>query len=88
MGDLIDRIAADQWTAPTPWTEGNARDLVSHLVGVNLMLVAMFEESPMPERAVDRLGADAGLAGRACALEGLPRLGEASPTPDTGHSTS
>lgn len=58
MGELIDRIAADQWTAPTPCTEWSVRDLVGHLVGMNLVFVAMFEESPMPERGVDRLGAD------------------------------
>ena len=58
MGDLIDHIAADQWTAPTPCTEWNVRDLVNHLVGMNLVFVAMFEESPMPERRADRLGAD------------------------------
>ena len=58
MGDLIDRIAADQWTARTPCTEWNVRDLVNHLVGMNLVFVAMFEESPMPERGADRLGAD------------------------------
>lgn len=58
MGDLIDQIAADQWTAPTPCTEWNVRDLVNHLVGTNLVLVAMFEESPMPERGADRLGDD------------------------------
>jgi uncharacterized protein (TIGR03086 family) len=58
MGALIDRIAADQWTAPTPCTEWSVRDLVNHLVGINLVFVAMFEESPMPERGADRLGAD------------------------------
>jgi uncharacterized protein (TIGR03086 family) len=57
-GDLIDRIAADQWMAPTPCTEWNVRDLVNHLVGMNLVFVAMFEGSPMPERGADRLGAD------------------------------
>ena len=57
-GGLIDRIAADQWTAPTPCTEWTVRDLVNHLVGMNLVLVAMFEESPMPERGADRLDAD------------------------------
>jgi uncharacterized protein (TIGR03086 family) len=56
--DLIGRIAQDQWTAPTPCTEWNARDVVGHLVGTNLVLVAMFAEGPMPERGVDRLGAD------------------------------
>ena len=58
MGDLIDRIAVGQWTAPTACTEWNVRDLVNHLVGMNLVFVAMFEESPMPERAADRLGSD------------------------------
>jgi len=57
-GYLIDRIEADRWTAPTPCTEWNVRDLVNHLVGMNLVLVAMLEESPMPERGADRLGAD------------------------------
>ena len=58
MADLIDRIAADQWTAPTPCTEWSVRDLVNHLVGMNLVFVALFEESPMPARRADRLGAD------------------------------
>ena len=58
MGDLIDRIAAGQWTAPTPCTEWSVRDVVDHLVGMNLVFVALFEESPMPERGADRLGAD------------------------------
>jgi hypothetical protein len=41
-----------------PCTEWNVRDPVNHLVGTNLVLVAMFEESPMPERGADRLGGD------------------------------
>jgi len=57
-GDLIDRIPAGLWTAPTPCTEWTVRDVVDHLVGMNLVFVAMFEESPMPERGADRLGAD------------------------------
>jgi uncharacterized protein (TIGR03086 family) len=56
--DLIDRIAADQWTAPTPCAKWTVRDLVSHLVGLNLVFAAMFEGSPTPERGTDRLGAD------------------------------
>jgi uncharacterized protein (TIGR03086 family) len=58
VGDLIGRIGGDQWAAPTPCTEWSVRDVVGHLVGMNLVLVAMFEEGPMPERGVDRLGAD------------------------------
>jgi len=34
--------------APTPCTEWNVRDLVNHLVGMNLVFVALFEGSPMP----------------------------------------
>ncbi len=34
------------------------RDVISHLVGMNLVFVALFEESPMPARVADRLGAD------------------------------
>ena len=44
--------------APTPCTEWNVRDLVNHLVGMNLVFVALFEGSPMPARGADRLGAD------------------------------
>jgi uncharacterized protein (TIGR03086 family) len=58
MGDLVDRIAADQWTAPTPCTEWSVRDVINHLVGMNLVFVALFEESPMPARGADRLGGD------------------------------
>jgi uncharacterized protein (TIGR03086 family) len=58
VGDLIGRIGDDQWGVPTPCTEWSVRDVVGHLVGMNLVLVAMFEEGPMPERGVDRLGAD------------------------------
>ena len=58
MGDVIDRIAAQQWTAPTPCTEWTVRDVVNHLVGTNLVVVAMFEDKPLPERGTDRVGAD------------------------------
>jgi uncharacterized protein (TIGR03086 family) len=58
MGDLLDRITTDQWTAPTPCTEWTVRGVVDHLVGMNLVFVAMFEEGPMPDRAADHLGTD------------------------------
>jgi len=57
-GGLVDRVSADLWTAPTPCTEWSVRDVVDHLVGMNLVFVALFEESPMPARGADRLGAD------------------------------
>ena len=58
VGDLIDRIPADQWSAATPCTEWTVRDVVGHLVGMNLVFVAMFDESPMPDRKADHLGTD------------------------------
>jgi uncharacterized protein (TIGR03086 family) len=87
MGDLIDRIAADQWMAPTPCTEWTVQDLVHHLVGMNLVFVALFEGSPMPERGAGRLGADpAGAYHRsaaalqaAAALPGVLERSQATP---------
>lgn len=64
VGDLIDRIPADRWDAPTPCAEWSVRDVVGHLVGMNVVFVAMFEQGPMPERGVDRLGADPAAAFR------------------------
>ena len=58
VGELIGRIPDDQWGAPTPCTEWSVREVVEHFVGMNLVLEAMFEEGPMPERGLDRLGAD------------------------------
>lgn len=85
--DLIDGIAADLWTAPTPCSEWRVRDLVSHLVGMNLVFVAMFEGSPMPERGADRLGTDPAAAFRrsaaalraAAALPGVLERSQATP---------
>ena len=34
------------------------REVVNHLVGMNLVFVALLEESPMPARGADPLGAD------------------------------
>jgi uncharacterized protein (TIGR03086 family) len=68
MGGLINQVAADQWTAPTPCAEWSVRDVVNHLVGTNLVFVSMFDDGPMPERGADCLGADpAGAYGRSAA---------------------
>ena len=93
VSDLLDRITADQWASPTPCTEWSVRDVVGHLVGMNLVFVAMFEEGPMPERGEDRLGEDPAEAYRrsaaslqvAAALPGvLERTQESRMGPATG----
>jgi len=91
-GDLIDRIAPGQWTAPTPCTEWSVRDVVNHLVGTNLLFVAMFEGSPMPERGADRLGTDPAGAFRRSAAKvqaaaALPGVLERSQTTPVGVAT-
>jgi len=69
VADLIGGIRADQWTAPTPCTEWSVRDVVVRLVGTNLVMIAMFEERPMPERGADHLGTDPGGAYRRSAAD-------------------
>ena len=58
VGELIARIEPRQWEAPTPCTEWTARDVVAHLVGLNLVFTALLEGGPMPDRQDDPLGAD------------------------------
>ncbi|MEU8655014.1 TIGR03086 family metal-binding protein [Streptomyces sp. NPDC048737] len=65
VGDLIAGIRPEQWEAPTPCTEWNVRDVVRHLVGMDLVFAAMIEGGPMPERGADPLGDDPVAAYRA-----------------------
>ncbi|AWS47693.1 TIGR03086 family metal-binding protein [Streptosporangium sp. 'caverna'] len=58
VGDLIAEIRPEQWKAPTPCTEWNVREVVDHLVGMDLVFVALIESGPMPDRGADRLGDD------------------------------
>ncbi|SNT63687.1 TIGR03086 family protein [Streptosporangium subroseum] len=58
VGDLIAEIRPEQWKAPTPCTEWNVREVVDHLVGMDLVFVALIEGGPMPDRGADRLGDD------------------------------
>lgn len=58
VGDLIDGIRDDQWAAPTPCTDWTVRDLVNHLVGVNLAFAARLRDQDPPERSADHLGDD------------------------------
>jgi uncharacterized protein (TIGR03086 family) len=92
VGDLLGRISDDQWAAATPCAEWSVRDVVGHLVGMNLVFVAMFEQGPMPERGVDRLGADpaAAFARSSAALQaaaGRPGMLEHTQTTQVGTAT-
>lgn len=58
VGDLIDAVRIDQWSAPTPCTEWTVRILVNHLVGMNLVFAALLSGAASPVRGGDRLGDD------------------------------
>jgi uncharacterized protein (TIGR03086 family) len=46
---------ADQWTAPTPCTELDARGVLNHLVRGNLVFVAIIRDEPRPVPGEDHL---------------------------------
>jgi uncharacterized protein (TIGR03086 family) len=58
VGDLVTMIEPVQWTAPTPCSEWNVRDVVNHLVAVNLAFAAWVSHGPKPAEDVDLLGGD------------------------------
>ncbi|WP_329054630.1 TIGR03086 family metal-binding protein [Amycolatopsis sp. NBC_01488] len=91
-GDLLDRVEPGQWTTPTPCDEWTVRDLAGHLVGMDLVLTAMFSDAPPPGRDVDHLGADPAAAFRrsSAALRGaasLPEVLERVQTTPVGTTT-
>jgi uncharacterized protein (TIGR03086 family) len=58
VGDLIEGVREEQWSAPTPCTDWTVRQLVNHLVGMNLVFAALLSNQAPPERVADRLGKD------------------------------
>ena len=58
VGELIEGVREDQWSAPTPCADWTVHALVNHLVGMNLVFAALLTDQAPPERAVDRLGDD------------------------------
>lgn len=58
VGDLIGGIQPTQWSASTPCTDWTVRELVAHLVGMNLVFAALLSDQAPPERGADRLGDD------------------------------
>lgn len=50
VGELIDAIQTDQWSAPTQCLDWTVHRLVEHLVGKNLVFTAVLDEQPLPQR--------------------------------------
>lgn len=57
-GAVVAGIQADQWAAPTPCTELDARGVLNHLVRGNLLFVAIIRDEPRPVPGEDHLGGD------------------------------
>ena len=60
-GAIVAGVGDDQWRAPTPCTELDARGVLNHLVRGNLLFVAIIGGEPRPDPGTDHLG-DAPLA--------------------------
>ena len=58
VGDLLEALRPEQWTAPTPCTEWNVHDVVNHLVAVNLTFAASVTHAAKPVEGADHLGDD------------------------------
>jgi uncharacterized protein (TIGR03086 family) len=58
VGDLIEGVREEQWSAPTPCTDSTVHALVNHLVGMNLVFAALLSNQAPPERGADRIGDD------------------------------
>jgi uncharacterized protein (TIGR03086 family) len=50
VGELVDAIRPDQWSAPTPCLGWTVHRLVEHLVGKNLVFTAVLAGQPVPQR--------------------------------------
>ena len=58
VGELIEGVREQQWSAPTPCQDWTVHALVNHLVGMNLVFAALLTDQAPPERGADRLGDD------------------------------
>jgi uncharacterized protein (TIGR03086 family) len=58
VGELIDAIQPDQWSAPTQCVDWTVHRLVEHLVGKNLVFSAVLAEQPLPQRGDDGMPSD------------------------------
>jgi uncharacterized protein (TIGR03086 family) len=55
---VVAGIRADQWSAPTPCTRLDVREVLNHLVTGNLLFAAIVRGEPRPTRGEDHLGDD------------------------------
>jgi len=58
VGDLIEGVQEEQWSAVTPCSDWTVHALVNHLVGMNLVFAALLSNQAPPERGTDRIGDD------------------------------
>lgn len=58
VATLARGIRSDQWAAPTPCADWNVRDVLAHVVGMNLVFAAMLSDRKPPDRGRDPLGED------------------------------
>ena len=68
-GAIVAGVRDDQWTAPTPCPELDARGVLNHLVRGNLLFVAIIRDRPRPVPGADHLGNDPLAAFRQAAAE-------------------
>ncbi len=76
VGELIDAIQPDQWSAPTPCMDWTVHRLVEHLVGKNLVFIAVLAEQPLPQRGAGMRSDQLGSAYRDSAAALLDAFGE------------
>lgn len=58
VAELIKGTESGEYSAPTPCTDWTVRELIAHLVGMNLVFTALMTEQSPPQRTTDVLGDD------------------------------
>ena len=53
VGELVGNIRPEQWSAATPCADWTVRQIVNHLIGMNLVFAAILAGEPPPSRVDD-----------------------------------